>query len=159
MQRARPVALAPIAMAAFVALGAGGCATATNSLHPGRETIKAARISAAGPALVDEQGRTLYLFLRDSRNDSSCYGACAAVWPPVLTAGKPQAEGAVAAGKLSTYKRDDGGTQVTYNGHPLYYYQADTGPGDSYGQAVNQFGAEWYAISPQGEIAAKGGGS
>jgi predicted lipoprotein with Yx(FWY)xxD motif len=154
----RARSLAGLAVLA-VAIGAAGCATATNSLHSGRETIKSARIATAGQALVDHQGRTLYVFARDSRNESTCYGACASIWPPVLTAGKPQVEGAVASGKLGTYKREDGGNQVTYDGHPLYYYQADTGPGDAHGQAINQFGAEWYAISPGGQIAQKGGSS
>ncbi len=143
----------------MAALVVAGCATATNSVHPGREAVKATDISGVGRALVDDNGTTLYMFQRDARNDSSCYGACASIWPPVLTDGKPKAESGVAASKLSTYRRDDGGTQVTYNGHPLYYYQADTGAGDAYGQAISQFGAEWYAISPAGRVAEKGGGS
>lgn len=146
------------ATALIAAFSAVGCATATNSLHPERETVKSANVPSVGRALVDDKGKTLYLFLGDSRNDSSCYGACASVWPPVLTAGRPTAEGGSMAGKLSTYRRDDGGTQVTYEGHPLYYYQADTGAGDAYGQGVNQFGAEWYAISPAGKVVEKKGG-
>jgi predicted lipoprotein with Yx(FWY)xxD motif len=120
--------------------------------------VKSAHVPGVGRALVDDSGKTLYIFLRDPRNDSSCYGACASVWPPLLTAGKPTAESGIVASKLSTYRRDDGGTQVTYNGHPLYYYQGDTGAGDAYGQAVKQFGAEWYAISPAGQVAEKKGG-
>lgn len=147
------------AAAVIAAFAAVGCASATNSLHPGREALKSVDVPGVGRALVDDSGKTLYMFLSDSRNDSSCYGACASIWPPVLTTGKPTAEHGALTDKLSTYRRDDGGTQVTYNGHPLYYYQADTGPGDAYGQAVDQFGAEWYAISPAGQGAEKGGRS
>lgn len=143
-------------LAAFAVVG---CASATNSLHPGREAVKTVDVPRVGRALVDDSGKTLYIFLADARNDSSCYGACASVWPPVLTSGKPTAEAGAVADKLSTYRRDDGGTQVTYNGHPLYYYQADTGAGDAHGQGVDQFGAEWYAITPSGRVAEKGGGS
>jgi predicted lipoprotein with Yx(FWY)xxD motif len=150
------LATAAALIAAFVAVG---CASATNSLHPGREAVRSVDVPGVGRALVDDSGKTLYMFLADARNDSSCYGACASVWPPVLTSGKPAAEHGVLADKLSTYRRDDGGTQVTYNGHPLYYYQADAGAGDAYGQAVNQFGAEWYAITPAGQVAEKGSGS
>jgi predicted lipoprotein with Yx(FWY)xxD motif len=128
-------------------------------LHPGREAVKSVDVPGVGRALVDHSGKTVYMFLADARNDSSCYGACASVWPPVLTTGKPTAEHGALADKLSTYRSDDGGTQVTYNGHPLYYYQADTGAGDAYGQAVDQFGAEWYAITPAGRVAERGGGS
>lgn len=153
-------AVATSATALISAIAVVGCATATNSLHPERETIKSADVEGAGRALVDDNGRTLYMFLGDGRKDSSCYGACASVWPPVLTAGRPAAENGIAASKLSIYRRDDGGTQVTYNGHPLYYYQADTAAGDAYGQSIEQFGAEWYAVSPAGRAAqTKGGGS
>lgn len=144
--------------ALIAAVASVGCASATNSLHPGREAIKSVDVPGVGRALVDDSGKTLYMFLADGRNDSSCYSACASVWPPVLTASRPSAEHGALTGKLSTYRRDDGGTQVTYNGHPLYYYQADTGSGDAYGQGVDQFGAEWYAISPAGQVAEKKGG-
>lgn len=149
----------PSLAALLAAFAVVGCASATNSLHPGREAVKSVDVPRVGHVLVDDSGKTLYLFLADARNDSSCYGACASVWPPVLTSGKPTAEHGVVTDKLSTYRRDDGGTQVTYNGHPLYYYQADTRAGDVYGEAADQFGAEWYAITPAGRVAEKGGGS
>lgn len=142
-----------------VALAAGGCAEATNSLHPERETVKTAHVSKVGGVLVDEEGKTLYLFEKDPRGESECYGACLSVWPPVLTDGEPEAEGGAQQSKLSTIRRDDGSAQVAYNGHPLYYYQADTEEGDAYGEGLDQFGAEWYALSAVGQkVEAREGG-
>jgi predicted lipoprotein with Yx(FWY)xxD motif len=161
-KRLRRLRRAPLvaSIAALAVVVAAGCATATNSLHPGRETIKVAHLSKLGPVLADENGKTLYLFDSDPRNASSCDDACLSLWPPVLTQGKPQAEGAVSPGELSTFKRADGDTQVAYDGHPLYYYQADSGAGDAYGQGLNQFGADWYAVSPGGHsVEHAGGGS
>lgn len=143
-----------------LALLAAGCDAATNSLNPGREKVTVARNDKLGKILVDDEGRTVYLFVSDPPNRSSCYDACASIWPPVTTAGMPRAEGGAAAGKLSTFHRHDGGTQVAYAGHPLYYYQADTEAGDAYGENLDQFGAEWYALSPAGQqVEPKEGGS
>lgn len=143
----RPL-IAGLLGAGVLALLAGGCATATNSLNPGPETVKVARSAAHIEILVDDQGRTLYTFVKDPRNRSTCSGACASVWPPVTTSAKPTAQGGAAAGELSTFQRDDGSTQISYNGHPLYYYQADTKPGDSNGDAVDEFGADWFVATP-----------
>ncbi|TYK53390.1 COG4315 family predicted lipoprotein [Actinomadura decatromicini] len=128
-----------------------GCALATNSLHPGRAKISTERVSSLGPILVDGRGRTLYLFVADLPNQSSCDGACAAIWPPATSAGPPTAAGAAQQSQITTIARPEGPRQLVYAGHPLYYYQADTGRGDIRGQALTQFGAEWYAVSPQGE--------
>ena len=106
-----------------------------------------------GPVLVDSKGFTVYDFHKDKGTTSSCYGACAGVWPPVLTEGAPQTgEGAIAA-KLGTTKRKDGTTQVTYAGHPLYTYVSDKKPGEATGNDVDSFGAEWYALQGSGEEA------
>ena len=108
--------------------------------------------SADGRHLTDQQGHTLYLFDKDEKGDSYCTGACASVWPPLETNSKPQATGGVDAGALSTFKRDDGETQVAYHGHPLYYYAADASTaGKTKGQEVDQFGAEWYLVDPNGK--------
>ena len=77
-------------------------------------------------------------------------GACAAAWPPVLTTGKPAAEPGTQAALLSTIRRADGKLQVTYAGHPLYYFSASTKPGRVNGQGVNGFGAHWDAVRPSG---------
>jgi hypothetical protein len=85
---------------------------------------------------------------------------CARVWPPYTTKGGPKASEGAEAAKLGTLKRDDGSTQVTYNGAPLYLYASDTQAGEANGNQLDQFGAEWYALHPSGEKAegSQGGG-
>lgn len=116
-----------------------------------------ARVDAAttslGSVLVGVDGRTVYLFTKDKGGSSTCTQACAAAWPPVLTAGAPQAGTGVRADLLGTVRREDGGTQVTYNKHPLYYYAKDQKAGDVTGQNVRDFGGEWYAVTPDGKKA------
>jgi predicted lipoprotein with Yx(FWY)xxD motif len=92
----------------------------------------------------------VYLFEGDTGSSSSCSGECAAVWPPVTTTGMPQATGGASATKLGTITRSGGITQVTYNGHPLYYYSKDGDAGDAYGQGIKAFGAGWYVLTPSG---------
>jgi len=106
--------------------------------------------SGLGPLLVDGNGRTLYLFEADAPGSSTCYSVCAQAWPPLLANGAPRAGAAITATELSTVRRNDGTTEVTYNGHPLYSYVGDALPGDATGQALNQFGAEWYVVGPGG---------
>jgi predicted lipoprotein with Yx(FWY)xxD motif len=108
------------------------------------------RSTYVGQILDDGSGRTLYLFEADKATTSSCYSTCASVWPPLTTAGKPQALSGVSSSELGTTSRSDGKTQVTYNGHPLYYYAGDSKAGDTTGQGLNQFGAGWYVLSPAG---------
>jgi predicted lipoprotein with Yx(FWY)xxD motif len=91
---------------------------------------------------------TVYLFENDKGAAPSCTGACTKVWPPVT--GKPQAGGAAQAAHLGTIARRDGTTQVTYKGHPLYLYVRDRDDGDTYGEAIKSFGAEWYVLAPSG---------
>ncbi len=116
-----------------------------------------ARIDAAptslGSVLVGVEGRTVYLFTKDKGGASACTQACAAAWPPVLTAGAPQAGTGVHANLLGTIHREDGTTQVTYNKHPLYYYAKDQKAGDVLGQDLKDFGGEWYAVTPEGKKA------
>ena len=84
--------------------------------------------------LADGHGHTLYLFEADKSTTSTCTGACAAAWPPVTASAVPMAGGGVSQSLLGTTKRADGTEQVTYNGHPLYYFAADTGSGMAKGQ-------------------------
>ena len=107
--------------------------------------------SPLGHILVDSKGITLYDFVKDKRTTSACYGACAALWPPLTTTGKPHAGTGVRASLLGTTKRTDGKLEVTYNGHPLYYFVTDRKPGQTTGQGVNQFGAPWWVLSPAGK--------
>ena len=103
-----------------------------------------------GHFLADGQGRTLYLFEADKSTTSTCTGACAATWPPVTASAMPMAGGGVSQSLLGTTKRADGTEQVIYNGHPLYYFAADTGSGMVKGQGSKEFGAGWYVLDAKG---------
>ncbi|MCS6963729.1 hypothetical protein [Thermoflexus sp.] len=110
-------------------------------------TVKVGESATLGKFLTDEQGFTLYVFMNDPKNTSTCEAECAQRWPPFLTSGKPIAGAGVKAALLGTIRRKDGTTQVTYNGHPLYYFSGDTKPGDTHGQGFNNL---WYVLSPDG---------
>ena len=105
-----------------------------------------------GEYLTDADGQALYLFTADKQGagESSCYDDCAAAWPPLLTEGEPEAGEQADPALLDTFERQDGATQVTYNGWPLYYYVQDQGAGEATGQDVHGFGGEWYLVTPQG---------
>jgi predicted lipoprotein with Yx(FWY)xxD motif len=111
----------------------------------------AAKPSKLGTILVDADGRTLYLFQNDKGAASTCYGACASAWPPVTTHAKAIAGTGIDAAKLGTATRKDGVNEVTYGGHPLYTYAGDAKPGDTTGQNLDQFGAEWNVLEPSGD--------
>jgi predicted lipoprotein with Yx(FWY)xxD motif len=115
----------------------------------GGATVAVAK-SRLGRILVDSKGITLYDFVTDKGGVSGCYGACAALWPPLITKGKPHAGHGVRASLLGTTKRKDGKLEVTYNHHPLYYFVTDRKPGQTTGQGVNQFGGPWWVLSPAG---------
>ena len=106
--------------------------------------------SRFGKVLFDGSGRTLYLFKRDKSSRSTCSGACAKAWPPFLTTKAPRARAGARAGLLGTTKRADGTVQVTYAGHPLYYYVNDRRPGQILCQNVAEFGGTWLVVSPAG---------
>jgi predicted lipoprotein with Yx(FWY)xxD motif len=141
------------------AYGSGGETSAAKSEAASSETggdgvVAAAKSSKLGTTiLVDSKGFTLYDFHKDKGTKSACYGACAGVWPPLTTSGAPQAMKGAEASKLGTTKRSDGTVQVTYAGHPLYTYAADTKPGDVKGNDFSSYGAQWYALMPSGEEA------
>ena len=134
--------------------GSGTSATAhaapvkTASGHPA--TVGVANNSKLGKILVDSQGRTLYLFQKDSGSASSCTGACAAAWPPLRSSGNPVVLGAANASLAGTTARSDGKPQATYNGHPLYSFVMDTKSGDTNGEGLTAFGGTWFAVSPAG---------
>ena len=123
--------------------------TASASTAAAGATV-AVKSSKLGRILVDANGRTLYLFEKDKGTISACYGPCASGWPPDLTTGVPQASSGATASLLGTTKRTDGTTQVTYKGHPLYYFVGDKQPGDANGEGINAFGAKWYVLAPSG---------
>jgi predicted lipoprotein with Yx(FWY)xxD motif len=115
--------------------------------------VSANTVADLGKVIVDSKGFTLYDFHKDKGGKSACYGACAKVWPPLLSEGKPQVGEGAMASKLGTTKRKDGTLQVTYAGWPLYTYEADKKPGDANGNDIDSFGAQWYALLPSGEEA------
>lgn len=139
------------------ALAVSGLVAATVAAFAlaGGETTGGARVNVArsplGRIVVDSKGITLYDFPPDKGTRSVCYGACAALWPPLLTHGKPVAGTGVRASLLGTTKRKDGKVQVTYGGHPLYYFVSDRKPGQLTGQGLDQFGGPWWVISPAGK--------
>jgi predicted lipoprotein with Yx(FWY)xxD motif len=135
--------LTTLAASALVASTAAGAATGPAKVEIGKSKL--------GRILVDSKGITLYDFVKDKGTTSACYGACAALWPPLISKGKPIAGTGVRASLLGTTKRKDGKLEVTYNGHPLYYFVTDHKPGQTTGQGVNQFGGPWWVLSPAGK--------
>jgi predicted lipoprotein with Yx(FWY)xxD motif len=145
------VAVVALAAQAVAACGSGGgTATALPKTTSGQPATVGVANSGLGKILVDSQGRTLYLFRKDSGTTSACAGACADAWPPLRANGKPTAGDGATPSWLGISKRSDGSPQVSYNGHPLYLYQGDQKPGDTNGQGVTAFGAAWFALSPAG---------
>lgn len=125
------------------------------------QTAETAEVTVAqsdeyGTYLTNADGRALYLFTEDQQSHgktkamSKCDDACTAVWPPLLTKDKPKAGKQVQDSLLGTIQRQDGSTQITYNGWPLYYFSQDQGPGETKGQDVHGFGGEWYLVTPKG---------
>ena len=130
--------------------GYGSSGTAPASGGASSVATVSAASTSLGMVLVDGSGRTLYLFEKDQPNQSACAGACAAAWPVDQSSGTPKAGSGVTASMLGTIKRSDNTTQVTYNQHPLYYFQGDSGAGQQDGQGVDAFGATWFAVTPAG---------
>lgn len=123
---------------------------------PTQSRARGSRIVAVesdfGTILVDGKDQAIYLFDVETTTKPRCYGACAEAWPPVLTDDEPVAGPGVAASRLGTTERSDGTTQVTYGGHPLYFY-AHEGPGEVKCHDVFLNGGTWYAVQPDGERA------
>jgi predicted lipoprotein with Yx(FWY)xxD motif len=141
--------LTALAVTALVAATAATLAFASGgSTHGARLHIAKTHL---GRILVDSRGITLYDFVKDKGKTSVCYGACAALWPPLITHGKPIAGRGVRRSLLGTTKRKDGKLEVTYGGHPLYYFVTDRKPGQTTGQGVNQFGGPWWVLSRAGK--------
>jgi predicted lipoprotein with Yx(FWY)xxD motif len=123
--------------------GGGGSSSSSSSAV----TVKAVS-SPLGTILVDQDGKTLYLFEADSMNKSNCSGGCLTLWPAVMAKGKATAGNGVSAGMIGTAT---GSSQVTYAGHPLYWFSGDTAAGDTNGEGLTDFGGAWYAVSPAGK--------
>lgn len=113
--------------------------------------------SRYGQVLADGQGRVLYLFTADKTGDSTCYDACATAWPPYFTVSGAAFDAmfGASASLTGSITRKDGTVQVTYNGHPLYYFVGDKKPGEITCQAVTEFGGAWYVVDASGNAITK----
>lgn len=113
--------------------------------------LKVTQNTTLGPILTDDAGRTVYAFLNDTSSASNCNGNCAQNWPPLAASASamPTAGTGLTASMLGTINRADGTTQLTYNGHPLYYFAKDVTPGDANGQGV---GGNWWTLKPDGSL-------
>ena len=179
-RRTAKFGVAALAISAAVLAGCGSSssssstgATAAAATTSASSTTSAAPAAAAitiattkgkdGTYLTGASGRAIYMWAADSGGKSACSGACAHAWPPVE--GTPSAGAGVTASDLGTITRPDGSKQVTYKGHPLYYFIADTAAGSVKGQGTNGFGAKWWLVAPSGTAltsagsAASGSGS
>jgi predicted lipoprotein with Yx(FWY)xxD motif len=143
------VALVVAAVVAVVVATSGASTNTTAHSVAGGSAVSV-RQTSLGPTLVDANGRTLYLFEGDKPNVSTLSAAGQAIWPPFTSSTTPRALGGAIAGRIGTIRHAGGPAQVTYNGHPLYYYVADNGPGQTRGQGLNQFGALWYVLAANG---------
>jgi predicted lipoprotein with Yx(FWY)xxD motif len=151
MQASRRGSAAAIAMAsaaAVVILGvsvaAAGGTTATAA--GGASVLKTAKIGAV-TVLTNAKGLTLYWFGPDTPTRSACSGSCVAYWPPVNA---PARAGPGVTGKITSIRRPDGSLQAVYNGHPLYTYIGDSGPGQAHGNDLNLNGGVWHEITVSG---------
>jgi predicted lipoprotein with Yx(FWY)xxD motif len=153
------------AAAALLIAGCGGGGSNNNSsastsakAPSGTALVNSASTASLGNIVVGPNGRTLYLFKKDTGPSSTCSGACASLWPPLTTKGAVTSSGGVSMSALKTVRRSDGTMQVTLAGHPLYYYAGDSAPGQANGQGVTDYGASWWALSPSGKEITVGGG-
>jgi len=142
------LSIGAIAAAASLSVGLG---SASASSHSSSAAAKVAVTSSPlGRILVDGRGRTLYLFAKDKKGHSACSGLCTTYWPPLLTHGKPVAMAGVKQSLLGSIRRSDGRRQVTLAGRPLYRFSGDSRRGQTTGEGLDDFGAEWDAASPSG---------
>jgi predicted lipoprotein with Yx(FWY)xxD motif len=146
------IALGAIGGAAVLAASAyGGSASA---LRTPKAALVALRKTTLGPVLVDGRGRTLYVFEKDRVGKSSCNSACAKYWPPLISRAKPRAGTGLQKSMLGVITRPGGHRQVTYAGHPLYAFVGDKTAGQTSGEGLTNFGADWYALSASGRAVA-----
>jgi predicted lipoprotein with Yx(FWY)xxD motif len=144
--------LATASTLAVAACGSGGTATAITppKTASGAPATVGIASTVLGKVLVNSEGRTVYLFDGDMGGQSTCSGACASAWPPLMVNGKPTVGSGTDAALVGTAKRSDGTSQLTYNGHPVYLFAQDAKAGELKGQGVSAFGARWYVVSSAG---------
>lgn len=150
------VPVATIALAA-AACGSSSSAKTTPAAAAGKATgaagssvILDTKSGSAGSYLTDGSGKSLYEFASDTASKSTCIGACVSAWPPLTSSSAAMAGSGVNAANIGTLTRSDGSKQVTYQGHPLYYFAGDTAAGQTNGQGSTAFGAKWWLLSPAG---------
>jgi predicted lipoprotein with Yx(FWY)xxD motif len=152
----------PLVAVAVLATACGGSSTTAAPPPPSAAAPSSAASSSAGSAitlktdngsagiwLTDQTGRTLYLYTVDKGTTSACYTGCAPLWPPLIAKGAVQVAGDASAKEVGETTRTDGTKQVTYGGHPLYYYAGDTAPGQTKGQGQQ---GTWFLIGPVGNV-------
>jgi predicted lipoprotein with Yx(FWY)xxD motif len=139
-----------VAAAIAVLVATSGASTTKSQQSVAAASAISVKQTSLGPTLVDANGRTLYLFEADKPDISTLSAAGQAIWPPFTATTKPRALSGAEAGRIGTVTQPRGGSQVTYNGHPLYYYVGDHSPGQTTGQGLNQFGALWYVLGTGG---------
>jgi len=123
--------------------------TATHAA-PSKGAVVSTAKTSLGTIIVNSNGHTLYLFEKDRNGKSVCSGQCATFWPPLITSGKPSVIRGAKASLIGTTRRADGRLQVTYNHHPVYTFAKDKKAGQTTGEGVSAFGAEWYVVSTAG---------
>lgn len=143
---APPAATTSSSAAAAPSSAAGGASTAA------AVTLKTTK-GALGIWLTDQAGRTLYIYTVDKGTTSACYSACATAWPPLLTNGQVSVTGLLTAKDVGTTTRTDGTKQVTYGGHPLYYFKGDQAPGQTKGQGLQ---GVWFLLGPFANVMKNG---
>jgi predicted lipoprotein with Yx(FWY)xxD motif len=170
LQRLRAASLLGV-LAAAVGIAGCGSSNSSSSASAAPSTSAAAASSGGGLAisttkgpvgtyLTGASGRAIYLWVADTGPKSNCTGQCAKFWPPVLAKTTPTVSGGATASDLGTTTRADGTKQVTYKGHPLYYFLEDPTAGTDKGQGSPNFGAKWWLVAPSGTaITAKGSSS
>lgn len=153
----RWLAPAGLAVAGLIAAGCGSSGSSSAPASSGTpantgapastgSALKTANVGGA-KVITNAKGFTLYSFVPDTSTKSNCNGSCATIWPPVKG---PATAGSGVTGKVTTITRSDGAKQATYNGHPLYTFTGDTGPGQNHGNGINSSGGVWHEIPASG---------
>jgi predicted lipoprotein with Yx(FWY)xxD motif len=158
MKRTLGFTLAAIGAAMLIATVAQA-GTPPRSHPQSAGVLVAVRKTALGSILVDSRGRTLYLFEKDRNGLSMCSSACTAYWPPLTSHGGPRAGSGVHKNLLTLGKAHAGIRQVLYAGHPLYTFVGDKRAGQTSGEGMTNFGAEWYALAASGQKVDKSDGT
>jgi predicted lipoprotein with Yx(FWY)xxD motif len=143
-----PIFIVAAAIAVIVTTS-GGSTSKAQPLASANASISVKQ-TALGQMLTDANGRTLYLFAPDKRDMSTLSAAGRSIWPPFTSTRRPGAMGGLQTGQIGAVAGASGSAQVTYDGHPPYYFVGDRRPGETAGQGLNEFGGRWYVLSTMG---------